>query len=241
MVTFLFWTNIISAFCSITGYSVIGIFRYFFSKTKYMKVLIIKPYVIAASVILSISLLLTWSPWSKLYYGDVPKKIVYRDISLEQKDTSKNAELSAVKIKQTSKVPTRSVNVSTVQKTRKRLKKDTTSKGQFNLPNATFNAPTQLGNGNTQYNQLGVKPREVTKAILNDIQIHYADKNLAISIFRTTNDNESYQFALKLAKSLNDIGYKNIIVNGVVYDTPISNIEYGTEMGDNAIILPGNE
>ncbi|RKR82653.1 hypothetical protein BDD43_2838 [Mucilaginibacter gracilis] len=74
--TFFDFVNLISCICSITGISLLTIFNFFSSKTKYVKNL--TPYVRTVIIIYLFSSLFTYKPWRNLHDGDLDKKPIYK-------------------------------------------------------------------------------------------------------------------------------------------------------------------
>jgi hypothetical protein len=252
MESFIFWFNLFSGICSISGYTVLGVVK-LFSKSKYMKVAVIKPYVITTSILFLLSLLFTYKPWSKIRYGDEKPKIIHDTIKaikpdIAVDDTSKKTSIPVQKEKHIPK------NVKKIERPNlHEHKKDTTkTTATFSLPNATFNAPSQFGYNNTQNNQFGLKPREVTEDIIEEVKKQVADKGASIEIYRVNDEAESYGFSAKILKALNNIGYTNVLIGGTM--TPshniggdpeaekkrLSKIQYSNMMGSFIILVPPN-
>lgn len=121
---------------------------------------------------------------------------------------------------------------------------------EFKAP--VTNSPMQFGDNNVQNNQFGSKPREVADELLNFIKSKVPDLNSPISIARRSQDAESYQFAAKIVKALNAIGYKNAFVNGITNDAHIggdpsaeakrqASITCGWSDGQFELIVPSNQ
>ncbi|HEY4327747.1 MAG TPA: hypothetical protein VGN20_27445 [Mucilaginibacter sp.] len=87
----------------------------------------------------------------------------------------------------------------------------------------------------------GLRAREVTKELLDDIIKHYPDKNSSIGILRSALDDESLAYEEKLFKALKNIGYSKVQMGGIKFYDHKSVVQYTQDFGMNCIVLPENK
>jgi hypothetical protein len=165
--------NWISAICSVSGISLLTVFRYAVPKAKNMKYNQLKHYIkggtIAAIGIFAISILFKWSPWVE----SPVKKIQPKSLNV---DIPKSIQPLIIKHDTVYKIVMEKPKKQ-VKRTTLTLRKQGTSKNtaKFNLQNPTFNAPTQVGDNNTQNNTVA----ELPDRVLND-----TDKDIIRSLIK---------------------------------------------------------
>ncbi len=129
-------------------------------------------------------------------------------------------------------------------------KKDTPkSQSKYDLSHATL-SQSAIGD-NATVNNYEKPEREVTDNLLKQIESQTTGKQMPISIWRRSSDQESMMFASKIVQSLQKRGYTNSFINGiynevVVGGDPIENarilsqIQFAINNGQLDIIIPSN-
>lgn len=161
------------------------------------------------------------------------KKVNKKDTTESQKPLIVKKEIIYVSEKTINK----SKNIGFIRPVKKMI--DTPkSTSKYDLSHAQLNQSAVGDNAKVEINK--TPPREVTSVILSDIERRFPNKAETISIWRTSNDNESYQLAMKLFKKLKENGYTSLIFNGIDNNEPLDEITYTEELGTHAIIIPPN-
>jgi len=80
---------------------------------------------------------------------------------------------------------------------------------KFDIKDNHFDGPTQIGDGNTQYNQFGPKQREANDSVLNIIIAKVPDKSTTIWIYGRNNEDETIKYSTSIINALKAKGYAN--------------------------------
>jgi hypothetical protein len=173
-----------------------------------MKVAVIKPYIITASALFVISLLLTYKPWNKIHYGDQPVKIIY-------KDTSINSHPITVQAVNHKTIPETVKKNPHIQLLTNRIKKNTSASQKKidtvykakNLVTAPNYGNQQVGDNNVQ-NNLGKLDHHPQQADINAFMYYLHDKAKTIVLAYETPDSDSANYCKELKSILEQYGYK---------------------------------
>ena len=103
--------------------------------------------------------------------------------------------------------------------------------------------------------EYGLKPRENTNEIINEVKHRLKDKTLQITLYLRSKDVESYTYANKIIAALNKNGYSGVIIGGEINDGCIgcdpavilkeqTELKYSVDHIDNKsleIFIPSNK
>jgi hypothetical protein len=110
--------------------------------------------------------------------------------------------------------------------------------------------------GQTAYsitnNYYGLKPREVTNDIMSEVEKQVLNKETPVTVYRRSQDAESFEYATKIILALRKAGYLNSFVNGITNDQMIggdpveaakqqATIAYKWDGSQFAIVIPSNK
>ena len=213
MTDFLFWFNILSGFCSISGYTFLGVFRLLSSKAKYMKAAVIKPYILTATALFVISLTLTYKPWNKFHYGDGKPKTVHDTVKIKvpiamSVNANRINKPQSTIIKGHHIVP----SVGTILLSEKKPKTDTVFKAK-NLVNAPNYGNQQVGDNNVQ-NNIGKLDHHPDLTDINTMMRYLTNKSRKIVLMYETPDSDSKNYCDELKSILEKNGYQQVELFG---------------------------
>lgn len=107
------------------------------------------------------------------------------------------------------------------------VKSDSSTGSKYNLQSSTFNAPTQIGDNNTQTN-IGDLPRIITASNFNSFFTQVTDKNVRIQVdfIGLSANKEMANVKSQILQILSDNGYKNLEYKSGyrVLSSPVSDV-----------------
>ncbi|MDB4904146.1 MAG: hypothetical protein JWQ63_3427 [Mucilaginibacter sp.] len=118
-------------------------------------------------------------------------------------------------------------------------KNDSSSKSKYDLRHATVSQSAVGDYAKVEINQKP-SPREVTKELIKEIESRFPNKNEPTSVWRASDDPESFEFQRKLISALQAAGYTNLKLWGHQFDYDSYDVGYSESLGYHQITIPIN-